>query len=1397
MFWTHFKAIFYRNLLIHSDSIPFFLLIMILLTLVKMYFKISYEIYFFLSMLIIIYIFQRNLILNFIEDKILKFRSLFSVAGMSDFNYILAQVLSNFILMFFLVCFGYTFVIAQRNFEVSILELQFLGITVLFAFSLITFNLFMSLFFKNPLLAADISNMITFVLNLVAMILTLMDSPFVNLVRIIPNTPYYIMVKAIVIDAKTTTFMTVLPDIILLVFLMFFYLFLYYRLDSVMGDDNGMNKGLWDYIKESFKKEETVEEEIEISRKDQTFQLKKQQTENLSVISEEPRDDQIFSDSKPILQLNNVCKSFVNNNNFSIKDLNMEFRRGEICCLIGSNGAGKSTLLNLISGIYKKDKGQINIYDKHGEIDKSPKIGFCSSENLLFDILTVQQHFKFYFALHGVSDYNEKMDYLMEIFNITQYRDFRASALSGGNRRKLCVAISFIGNPELILLDEPSSSLDPFSKKEMFKILTELNRNKKCTIILTSHDFQEIQTFHKDICMLKLGNVISRGNLKTIKDYFGVGCTISISKKSFADKPDIVQKIKTKLEELEKNLKENSLKNLSIKDMESKMRINIAGTSKDLDNVIENTDEEIKKAFESHNLMKQNIEIKYNVKGELIIEVPNIISDKLQPIYETLNELLGSDIEISITNGLDIQKILHQQEQTDLDIVEDFSMEMENVSENTVTTNNDDNKSIGLSSMAYNSLNDCLSEKNGKFYRSNNNKELREKILKGMDMKYRSNFFTRIKIIFALRYKFLFANAVELTTLIIVTGITTLCGCYAFLASETIFPFVPMDELAYYTVLLLLITEGYNNILYSYHMVYENSYSIKKLLICNGLQIHEYYIAHMLADFSISVIMMTPLFLGISITMRVLIMDKFLSDYQIFLFCLTLMMWKLSFIVINYFYSFIFVRTSFVTRNFCVLYLVISGLCLVLSNYIPMIYYFNDFVFCLKTFEQFQTIDLEVMRILTVPIFQIVFFFILILIYEHHSITHNYISHYKEKKNSETIKKNRLDQLKVKIQNLKKIYSGSKPSLNLSSLKLTKKDCIGLIGPNGAGKSTFFNVLISEIKKSGGQIRFGDYLNDSPFSHYNFAVCLQKNSLWVELTVKDHFDFYCKLIGLNDKEYVASLIKYFELNEFMNMCIFQLTDGNMRKVCIALSLLRRPDFILYDEATTGIDIINCHNIQMLIKDIQKKFGSIMILTTHIMREVEYLCQTIGVLYDGEFALHDKISQTKKVFTKSILKLIVNEDIFDEEEFAKTLSSFCEIQKKKESTDSSKIFEILSFKENKTILQILQIIDEMKNNKILKDYDISSKTLEDIFIELIRKQKNYVSAHPQIENSEFHLETRISLSQPKFSNSLNASQVYQKLENLGQYSAIFAKDDQPEPDTKTDADDHDLKIDLIQ
>ena len=570
--------------------------------------------------------------------------------------------------------------------------------------------------------------------------------------------------------------------------------------------------------------------------------------------------------------------------------------------------------------------------------------------------------------------------------------------------------------------------------------------------------------------------------------------------------------------------------------------------------------------------MREHIDIRYDKSGDLFIEVPNLLSDKLSPIYDSIRELLGSDIQVEITNGLDIQKILYKesenfgntnfqsrkmnslqshkaqsdthpndrindninidrsnslistskQHQTSPVSSFDFSGEDQIETASEVNSGSD----TASSNFTLSRVGDYISQGSTRSVKVNNRPELRHKILRGMKGRRGSRLSTRVWIIVKMRWKFLYANAVELTTIIIVTGITTLCGCYVFVVADNIFPLMKLDDLMFYTVFIIVITEGYNNILYSYHMVYENSLSIKKLLVCNGLRIHEYYLGNLLADYLINLLIQGPLLLCLVITMKMLILESAINNMQIALFCLTLFMWKLSFIVTNYFYSFIFVRTSFVTRNFCVLYLALSSICLVLSRYIPVIFYFNDFVFCLSIFQDFHLIENRVVEIICVPLFQIVFFFVLIQIYEHHSITHNYLVSYRSssklskdspnenqplnngtnKNNNDTndqdlnpnwetddpenpnINRNKIAQnpefqkerkpkrqkkkLNVRIRNLKKIYSGTKPSLNLSNLKLKRKDCIGLIGPNGAGKSTFFNVLISEIKKSGDMIIF-------------------------------------------------------------------------------------------------------------------------------------------------------------------------------------------------------------------------------------------------------------------------------------------------------------------------------------
>ena len=202
---------------------------------------------------------------------------------MSNRTYMLAQMLSNFVFITLFLLLG--LIVYSFKFDLKVIEIQIFLISVLFSFGLISFNLFMSLFFKNPVLASDISNMICFVINLIAIVLTMINSEYLFLFKVIPNTPYYIIIKKLVVRDNELGFEYIRGNVILLVIQVFVYSYLYYVFDKLLEDDNGMNKDITQVLLEF---------------KDRLFQKEELQQELLTETSiENQRSDAPLGDPRP------------------------------------------------------------------------------------------------------------------------------------------------------------------------------------------------------------------------------------------------------------------------------------------------------------------------------------------------------------------------------------------------------------------------------------------------------------------------------------------------------------------------------------------------------------------------------------------------------------------------------------------------------------------------------------------------------------------------------------------------------------------------------------------------------------------------------------------------------------------------------------------------------------------------------------------------------------------------------------------------------------------------------------------------------------------------------------------------------------------------------------------
>jgi ABC-2 type transport system ATP-binding protein len=160
----------------------------------------------------------------------------------------------------------------------------------------------------------------------------------------------------------------------------------------------------------------------------------------------------------------------------ALSGLSLEVRRGEMFGLIGADGAGKTTAIRLMCGLLHADAGQVRVLGhdpvkEHRRITE--KVGYLSQRFSLYGDLTVDENIAFFAEIHGVGGYHRRRDQLLAMTQLTPFRARLADRLSGGMKQKLALACTLVHEPDLILLDEPTTGVDPVSRREFWKLLSE------------------------------------------------------------------------------------------------------------------------------------------------------------------------------------------------------------------------------------------------------------------------------------------------------------------------------------------------------------------------------------------------------------------------------------------------------------------------------------------------------------------------------------------------------------------------------------------------------------------------------------------------------------------------------------------------------------------------------------------------------------------------------------------------------------------------------------------------------------------------------------------------------------------------------------------------------------
>jgi ABC-2 type transport system ATP-binding protein len=205
-----------------------------------------------------------------------------------------------------------------------------------------------------------------------------------------------------------------------------------------------------------------------------------------------------------------------------LKDVNFEVEKGSIFALLGSNGAGKTTIIKILTTLLKPDSGTatVNGFDVAAKPDEvRQSISLTGQFAAVDEILTGRENLIMIARLRHLKNPRQVADDLLNRFGLTDAADRRVSTYSGGMRRRLDIAMSLIGKPQVIFLDEPTSGLDPEARIEVWKIVKEL-AGGGTTVFLTTQYLEEAEQLADQIAILHEGRIIVSGTLAELKKLF-------------------------------------------------------------------------------------------------------------------------------------------------------------------------------------------------------------------------------------------------------------------------------------------------------------------------------------------------------------------------------------------------------------------------------------------------------------------------------------------------------------------------------------------------------------------------------------------------------------------------------------------------------------------------------------------------------------------------------------------------------------------------------------------------------------------------------------------------------------------------------------------------------------
>ncbi|WP_338599226.1 ATP-binding cassette domain-containing protein [Sulfolobus tengchongensis] len=209
----------------------------------------------------------------------------------------------------------------------------------------------------------------------------------------------------------------------------------------------------------------------------------------------------------------------------ALDHINFEVRRGEVFGLLGPNGAGKTTTIKILTGLTKPTSGKALVagYDvikQPYEVKK--RIGWIAAEVVVDDDLTAWENLELQAKLEGIKDWKDKATDLLKYFGIYEFKDKQVGKFSTGMRKKLEISMALLNSPEVVFMDEPTIGLDVSTRKALWDIIRQINKDFQVSVLLTTHYMEEADMLCERIAIINKGKIVAIGSPNELKEKYGV-----------------------------------------------------------------------------------------------------------------------------------------------------------------------------------------------------------------------------------------------------------------------------------------------------------------------------------------------------------------------------------------------------------------------------------------------------------------------------------------------------------------------------------------------------------------------------------------------------------------------------------------------------------------------------------------------------------------------------------------------------------------------------------------------------------------------------------------------------------------------------------------------------------